>query len=36
MKITVQNYRRTQTKHRKAKKGMDGQNWRGLRWIAFG
>ena len=55
----AQNYRRTQTKHRKAKKGQgwtnllktieelkqntgklrrdkDGQNWGGLKWIAFG
>ena len=35
MKITVQDYRRTQTKHKKAKKGH-GQNWRELKWIAFG
>jgi len=33
MKITAQNYKRTPTKHRKAKKR---QNWRGLKWIAFG
>ena len=31
MKITVQDYRRTQTKHGKAKKGHGG-----LRWIALG
>jgi len=38
-KITAQNYRRTLTKHRKKGKpreDMDGQNWRGLKWIAFG
>ena len=34
--ITVQNYRRTQTKHRKLRRDKDGQNWGGLKWIAFG
>ena len=44
MKITVQDYRRTQKKKKKntgkPRRGMDGKNWRGLRsglrWIAFG
>ena len=35
-KITAQNYRRTQIKHRRAKKGQGWKNWRGLKWIAIG
>ena len=35
IKITVQNYRRTLTKHSEARRDMYGQNWRGLKLIAF-
>ena len=39
MKITVQEEEELEELKQntgKPKRGMDGQNWRGLRWIAFG
>ena len=32
----TQNYIRTLTKQKKPRKDLDGQNRRGLKWIAFG
>lgn len=33
---TAQNCRRTQPNTGKPRRDMDGQNWRGVKWIAFG
>jgi len=34
--LTAQNYRGTPPNTGKPARDMDGQNWRGIKWIAFG
>ena len=36
MKITVKTIEELKQNTGKPRRGMGGQNWRGLRWIAFG